>query len=63
MLETIAASDLKFGRCKQLIELMKVFEYYRRRSFPDLGPRSLIYENLTLLFSETTRPFSTKCRK
>ena len=25
--ETIAASDLKVGRCRQLIELMKVCEY------------------------------------
>ena len=25
--ETVAASDLKVGRCRQLIELMKVFEY------------------------------------
>ena len=26
--ETIAASDLKVGRCRQLIEIMKVCEYY-----------------------------------
>ena len=25
--ETIAASDLKVGRCRQLIEVMKVYEY------------------------------------
>ena len=25
--ETIAASDLKVGRCRQLLGLMKVFEY------------------------------------
>ena len=25
--ETIAACDLKIGKCRQLIELMKVFEY------------------------------------
>ena len=25
--ETIAASDLKGGRCRQLIEIMKVCEY------------------------------------
>ena len=31
--ETIAASDLKVGRCRQLIEFMKVFEYCRSRSF------------------------------
>ena len=32
-LETIAASDLKVGRCRQLIEFMKLYEYYRSRSF------------------------------
>ena len=31
--ETIAASDLKVGRCRQLIEFMKVCEYRRSRSF------------------------------
>ena len=25
--ETIAAGDLKVGRCRQLIEFMKVYEY------------------------------------
>ena len=31
--ETIAASDLKLGRCRQLIEFMKVCEYLRSRSY------------------------------
>ena len=31
--ETIAASDLNVGRCRQLIEFMKVCEYLRSRSF------------------------------
>ena len=31
--ETIAASDLKVGRYRQLIEIMKVREYWRSRSF------------------------------
>ena len=31
--ETIAACDLKVGRCRQLIEIMKVCEYLRSRSF------------------------------
>ena len=48
--ESIAACDLKFGRCRQLIELMKVFEYSRSRSFIDLGPRSFTYENQNLTF-------------
>ena len=43
--ETIAVCDLKVGRCRQNIELMKVYEYSRSRSFLDLGPRSFTYEN------------------
>ena len=43
--ETIAACDLKVGRCKQLIEFMKICEYSRSRSFFDLGPSSFTYEN------------------
>ena len=31
--ETIPASDLKVGRCRQLIEIMKVCKYWRSRSF------------------------------
>ena len=31
--ETIAASDPNVGRCRQLIEFMKVCEYLRSRSF------------------------------
>ena len=55
--ETFAACDLKVGRCKQLIEVMKVCEYCRSRSFLDLGPRSFLYENLKWLFSETSGRF------
>ena len=46
-LETIADCDLKVGRCRQLhvIELMKLCEYSRSRSFLDLGPWLLTYEN------------------
>ena len=43
--ETIAACDLKVGRCRQIIEFMKVCEYSRSRSFLALGPRSFIYAN------------------
>ena len=35
--ETIAACDLKVGNCRQLIEFMKVYEYWRSMSFLDLG--------------------------
>ena len=31
--ETIAACDLKVGSSRRLIEIMKVCEYYRSRSF------------------------------
>ena len=31
--ETISACDLKVIRCRQLIEIMKVYEYWRSRSF------------------------------
>ena len=41
--ETIAASDLKIGTSRQIIEFMKAFEY--SMPFLDLGPRSLTYEN------------------
>ena len=44
--ETIAACDLKVGRCRQLlIELMTICEYSSSRSFLDLGLRSFTYEN------------------
>ena len=43
--ETIAASDLKIGRSRHLIEFMKVCKYSRPRSFLDLGPWSFTYEN------------------
>ena len=46
--ETIAASDLK------QIDLMKICEYLRSRSFLDLGPRSCTYKNSNRIFSETT---------
>ena len=41
--ETIAASDLKIGRSRQLIESMKVCGY--SMSFLDLGPRSFTFKN------------------
>ena len=42
--ETIVDCDLKVGRCKKLIEFMKVCECSRSRSFLDLGPRPFTYE-------------------
>ena len=43
--DTIAACDLEVGRCRQLIELMKVFEYSMSRQFLDHGQRSFTYDN------------------
>ena len=37
--ETIEACDLKVGRYRQLIDLMKVCEYLRSRSFLDPWPK------------------------
>ena len=54
--ETIAASELKVGRSRHLIEYMKICEYLRSSSFLDLGPRSCTYKNSNLIFSETTVP-------
>ena len=55
--ETIEACDLKVGRYRQLIDLMKVCEYLRSRPLLDLGPRSCTYKNSNWIFSETTGPF------
>ena len=54
--ETIAASDLKVGRSRHLIEYMKVSEYSRYRSLLDLGPRLCTYKNSNRIFSEATVP-------
>ena len=50
--ETIAACDLNIGRCKQLDELIKVYEYSRSMSFLDFGPKlKLVFlrNHLTIL--------------
>ena len=36
--EIIAVYDIKVGRCSQLNECMKLYEYQRSRSLTDLGP-------------------------
>ena len=43
--EIIVACDLQVGRCRQLIELMKICEYLRSRSFIDLDQRAFTCEN------------------
>ena len=36
--EIIVVYDIEVGRCTQLNEYMKLYEYQRSRSFIDLGP-------------------------
>ena len=50
--DTIAVCDLK------LIELMKICEYWRSRSFLELGPRSFTYETWTCFISNHWAIFS-----
>ena len=50
--EIIEACDLKVGRYRQLNDFMKVCEYWRSRSFLDLGPGSCTYKNSNLIFQK-----------
>ena len=59
--ETIVVYDIKVGRCSQLIEYMKLYEYQRSRSFIDLGPNLSYSICLNLFFSITLSPIGTKC--
>ena len=43
--ETVAASDLKIGRYRQLIQQMRVSKYLRSRSFLALAPKSFTFVN------------------
>ena len=45
--ETKAVCDLKARRCIQLIQKMKVREYTRPMSYPDLGPGLFTHKNNT----------------
>ena len=58
--EAIAASDLKVGRSRHLIEYMKVCEYCRSMSLLDIGLRSRTYKNSNWILSETTLPILNK---
>ena len=54
--EIITVYDIKVGRCSQLNEYMKLYEYQRSRSFIDLLRRSLRF-NISNFFSlEIARP-------
>ena len=49
--ETIAARDLKGRRNIHLIEYIKICEYWRSRSFPDLG-QSRVHIKIQTGFSQ-----------
>ena len=58
--KTIAARGLKSGRCKQLMEWMKVCDKYRSRSSLDLG-QSVVHTHFSkIFFSETAWPIKAK---
>ena len=44
LLETAAAYDLKVGRCIEINDLMKLYEYHRSRSLFNLRQRSLRFQ-------------------
>ena len=52
--------DIKVGRCSQLNEYMKVYEYQRSRSLTDVGPNLSDPIFLNLFSSITTRPIEAK---
>ena len=58
--ETNVVCDIKVGRCSQLNEYMKLYEYQRSRSFIDLGPNLSDSVFLTFFSSITTRLIEVK---
>ena len=48
--ETIVGFDIKVGRCSQLHEYMKLYEYQRSRSFIEFGPNHSRFNIFKLLF-------------
>ena len=55
--ETILVYDVKFGRCSQLNENMKLYEHQRSRSFIDLVPNHS-YSIFLNFFSSITADFN-----
>ena len=55
--EIIVVYDIKVGRCSQLNEYMKLYEYQRSRSFIDLGP-DLSDTLFLIFFSSVTTDFN-----
>ena len=58
--ETIVVYDIKVGRCSQLNEYMKLYEYHRSRSLIDVGPNRSDSMFLNFSSSITTRPIEAK---
>ena len=58
--ETIVVYDVKVGRCSQLNEYMKLYEYQRSRSLIDLGPNLSDSIFLNFFSSITTRLLEAK---
>ena len=58
--ETVVVYDIKVGRCSQLNEYMKLYEYQRSRSFIDLGPNHSDSIVLNFISSITTWPIEAK---
>ena len=52
--ETIVVYGIKVGKCSQLNEYMKLYEYQRSRSFIDLGPNHSDSIFLNFVTSVTT---------
>ena len=59
-LETIVVYDIKVGRCSQLNEYMKLYEYQRSRLFIDLCPNHSDSIFLNFFSSITTWPIEAK---
>ena len=56
--EIIVVYDIKVGRCCQLNEYMKLYEYQRSRTFIDIGPNHS-YSIFFIFFSSVTADFNT----
>ena len=58
--ETVVVCDVKAGRCSQLNEYLKLYEYQRSRSFIVLGPNLSDSIFLNFFFSIITRLIEAK---
>ena len=58
--ETIVVYDIKVGRCSQLNEYMKLYEYRRSRSLIDLSPNLSDSIFLNFFSSINTGPIEAK---